>query len=62
MFYENSFVVPTCTPKLQGIDQNYLSGKTFTLYTDLSVSAVICRLDFPCFVGIHICTFNMLSG
>ena len=29
---------------------------------DLPVSAVICRLDFSCFVGIHIHAFSTLSG
>ena len=65
MFYENNFIVSVYTLKLRGIDQsylkNYLRSKNFYV-TDLPVSAIICRLDFLCFVGIHLSTFSTLAG
>ena len=31
-------------------------------FTDLPVSAMMCRLDFPCFVGVHLRAFSTLPG
>ena len=65
MFYEKSFAVPEYRLKLREIDQSYLKKllKWLNFYTtDLPVSALICRLDFLCFVGILLCAFSTLSG
>ena len=39
---------------------NYLSSKTYV--TDLPVSAMVCRLDFLCFVSVPYCAFSKLTG
>ena len=41
-------------------DHSYL--KKLLWVTDLPVSAMICRLDFPCFVGIYLCAFSTFPG
>ena len=53
--------------KCQGITRRYLkklllSDSTCTRMHRLQVRAIVCKLGFPCFFGVHLGAYNTLHG
>ena len=58
LFNENSFVVAAFTPKLRGVTNGFESVNFCV--THPYVRAIICRFDFPCFVGVYLRAYRIL--
>ena len=57
LFNENSFVA-AFTPKLRGVTNGFESVNFGV--THPRVRAIICRFDFPCFVGVYLRVYRIL--